>query len=248
MERHASFQRRWGTILFLIGFFVGAWLLGGVTWANLEASLFDSGKVGDNLTTLRCSLIITPDEAAHARLTLQNPLDRPIKRFVRWRIAQRHLLLVDETKESVAQTPGERLVLEIALSPEHGVFGGRFLMVSVFVSSAYPLAALEGNCGTWIIDIPFLDGIHILILGGLFAVLGMTLGFWLRYRNRPPERSSEGALLAMLAFFLAGMIAITFFTWWVLAGVMFLLMWLTLALWVFQRIDERWLQVKPPID
>jgi hypothetical protein len=248
MTAHARTLRRWGTLLFLIGYLVGVWLMGGIAWAGLEASLFDTGTVGENLPGLRCSLLITPDESATVRVTLTNPLDRPITRLVRWRVAQRHLLLVEQEREGVPFQPGERKTLERQLSPELGVFGGRFIMTSVFVGSAYPLPALEGSCGTWVVHIPYLDGIHILILGSLIAVLGMGTGFAIRYRTRDPEKGSEGALGAILAFFVVGMAGVWLFGWWVVAGLGTLLMLLTLGLWVFQRIDERWLQVRPPIE
>ena len=44
------------------------------------------------------------------------------------------------------------------------------------------------------------------------------------------------------------MLGVWLFGWWVVAGLGVLLMLLTLALWLFQRIDDRWLQVKPPIE
>jgi len=78
-------------------------------------------------------------------------------------------------------------------------------------------------------------------------VLGMGAGFAIRYRTRDPEKESEGALAAILTFFIVGMLAVWLFGWWVVAGLGVLLMLLTLALWLFQRIDDRWLQVKPPI-
>ena len=77
MHTSSALKRRLGYLLFAIGFLAGLWLLGGIAWANLESSLFGSGDVGDNLSSLRCSLIVTPNETAQARVTLENPLDRP---------------------------------------------------------------------------------------------------------------------------------------------------------------------------
>ena len=248
MNKRARSQRRWGGLLFLIGFLAGAWLMGGIAWAGLEASLFDTGTVGENLSGLRCSLVITPDEPAFVHVTLNNPLDRPITRLVRWRVAQRHILLVEQEREGVTFQPGERKTLTRELSPDAGVYGRRFIMSSVYVGSAYPLPALEGSCGIWVVNIPHLNGIHILILGSLIAVAGMGAGFAIRYRTRDPQQGSEGALALMLAFFVIGMAATWLFGWWMVAGLAELLMLLTLALWFFQRIDERWLQVKPPIE
>ncbi len=235
-------------ILFLIGFIAGAWLLGGIAWAGLEASLFDSGVTGDNLSSLRCSLVITPNESARAWIRLSNPLDRPIQQFVRWRLARRHILLVDEEKESVHLNPGDSMILQRWCEPSAGVYGGRFIMISAYVSSAYPIPAREGSCGVWVAPIPFLKGVHILILGSLLAVAGMGAGWILRRRPQASDNGSEGALAMMLTFFIIGMGSAWLFRWWVVAGLAELLMLLTLAVWLFQRIDQRWLQVKPPIE
>ena len=247
MSKKSRDRRRLGTLAFFIGFAVGVWLMGGLVWAGLEASLFDPDTVGERLPTLRCSLIITPDEPARASVTLDNPLDRPIKRLVRWRMAQRHILLMEQEREGVAIEPGQRITLARELSAEAGVYGGRVLMTSVFVGSAYPLPAMQGNCGTWILRVPLLKGQHILILATLIALLGMGLGLTLRYRTRDPEKSSEGALAAILALFIIGMLTRGLLGWWAAAGLAELLMLLIMAVWLFQRIDERWLQVKPPI-
>ncbi len=248
MDKRVQAQRRCGMILFLIGFVTGAWLLGGIAWAGLEASLFDSGAVGENFSSLRCSLIITPDEPASAWVRLENPLDRPIQQFVRWRLARRHILLVEEEKESVQLNPGDRMIVQRWCEPSAGVYGGRFVMISAYVSSAYPIPARAGSCGVWVVHFPFLKGIHILILGSLIAALGMSAGYFLRQRARDPENGSEGALALMLITFIIGLSAVTLFGWWMVAGLAELLMLLTLALWFFQRIDQRWLQVKPPIS
>ncbi len=248
MNTNPQTARRWGMLLFLLGFAAGIWLLGGIAWANLEASLFGSGDVGENLSGLRCSLLITPNETALAQVTLTNPLDRPIHRLVRWRIAQRHLLLAQEERQDVMIPAGGKTTVTQTLSPDQGVYGGRFLMTSAYVGSTYPLPALQGSCGTWIVHLPWLRGIHILLLGNLLAIGGMGLGFWLRHRHRPPQGSAEGALALSLITYLIGMGAVLLFRWWVIAGLAFFLMLLILIIWAFQRIDERWLQVKPPID
>ena len=239
---------RGGTLLFLIGFVAGAWLLGGIAWAGLEASLFDAGVAGEHLSSLRCSLVITPDESARAWIRLSNPLDRPIQQFVRWRLARRHILLVDEEKVSFSLEPAEKLILQHCCEPSAGVYGGRFVMISAYVSSAYPIPARAGSCGVWVVHIPRLKGVHILILGSLLAVAGMGAGWRLRGRTQASDNGSEGALALMLAFFIIGMGSAWLFRWWVVAGLAELLMLLTLAVWLFQRIDQRWLQVKPPIE
>ena len=249
MHTSSALKRRLGYLLFAIGFLAGLWLLGGIAWANLESSLFGSGDVGDNLSSLRCSLIVTPNETAQARVTLENPLDRPIDRFVRWRIAQRHVLRVDEYRDTVSLQPGDKTTLERDVSPSSGVYGGRFLMLSAYVGSTYPLPALEGNCGIWVISIPWLTGIQILILVNLVALLGMGLGLLLVRRNPSgPEGISGGAFATMLLIYLVGMGATVLFRWWAIGGAAALLMLLMMVMWLLYRLDKDWLRVTPPED
>ena len=209
--------------------------------------MFDSGTVGEQLSSLRCSLLITPAEPARAWIRLDNPLDRPIRQFVRWRLARRHMLLVDEEKVPVRLKPGEKIIIQQRCEPSAGVYGGRFVMISAYVSGAHPIPAREGSCGVWVVHVPFLKGIHILILASLAAIGGMAAGIHLYRRARAPDEDSGGALVLILALFLIGLGSAWLFHWWVVAGLAFLLMLLTLALWSFQRIDQRWLQVRPPI-
>lgn len=248
MGAPSSFLRRIGYLLFAIGFLIGLWLLGGIVWANLEAGLLASGDVGENLSSLRCSLVVTPNEMARARVTLENPLDRPIDRFVRWRIAQRHVLLVDQFRDTASLQPGEKQTLERDVSPSSGVYGGRFLMVGVYVGSTYPLPAMEGSCGVWVIPVTRLDGMQILVFGNLAALLGMALGLLLVRRNPSgPGGVSGGAFATMLVIYVIGMGATLALRWWAIGGAAVLLMILLMVLWLLYRIDRDWLRVEPPL-
>ena len=248
MGAPSSFPRRIGYLLFAIGFLIGLWLLGGIVWANLEAGLLASGDVGENLSSLRCSLVVTPNEMARARVTLENPLDRPIDRFVRWRIAQRHVLLVDQFRDTASLQPGEKQTLERDVSPSSGVYGGRFLMVGVYVGSTYPLPAMEGSCGVWVIPVTWLDGMQILVFGNLAALLGMALGLLLVRRNPSgPGGVSGGAFATMLVIYVIGMGATLALRWWAIGGAAVLLMILLMVLWLLYRIDRDWLRVEPPL-
>jgi len=210
--------------------------------------MFGAGDVGENLSSLRCSLMVTPDEMARARVTLKNPLDRPISRFVRWRVAQRHVLMSDEHRDTVSLQPGEKKTLERDVSPSSGVYGGRFLMISAYVGSTHPLPAMEGSCGVWVIAIPWLTGMQVLILGNFIALLGMGAGLWLVRRNpASPEDASGGALTILILAYIIGMGATLLFRWWAIGGGIALLMLLLMVLWLLYRIDRDWGRIEPPL-
>ena len=122
-------------------------------------------------------------------------------------------------------------------------------MLSAYVGSTYPLPALEGNCGMWVISIPWLTGIQILILVNLVALLGMGLGLLLVRRNPSgPEGISGGAFATMLLIYLVGMGATVLFRWWAIGGAAALLMLLMMVMWLLYRLDKDWLRVTPPED
>jgi hypothetical protein len=156
--------------------------------------------------------------------------------------------MVEQQRDTVTLKPGERKTLERNVSTASGVYGGRFLMVDAFVGSTYPLPAMEGACGVWVVSIPWLSGLQVLILGNLVALLGMGLGLLLvRRYSAGPEGVSGGAFALLLLSYVVGFGATLLFRWWVIGGVAILLMLLLMVLWLLYRIDRDWLRVKPPL-
>lgn len=232
-------QSRLGFLFFTTGLLAGAWLLGGIVWANIEASVFDAGKFGEHLTTLRCPLVITSKEQPQVRLVLKNPLDRTIKRLVRVHIARRSLLLMDEYKQWVDLKPGQHQSLAWALDPDNGVYHGRILMVGVYVGRSYPLPALQGNCGVWVLRrLPWLQGGHILFLVNLLAFGGMLGGIWLirRVNDSGTLDAIVGVMSVLLVLYTVGMGGLLLRRLWFLAAVVLLLMTLVAVLFLFQLL------------
>ncbi len=231
-------QRGLGLLLYLVGLGIGAALMGGIVWANLEARLFDPETVGERLTTLRCPLLVTPQEVATARVTVENPLDRPIRRRLRFRVAQGSVLLVEEEQILVPLEPGERRTFTWDVDPAQGVYGGRFLMVSAAVSGYPPLPARHGSCGTLVVPLSALQGIHILLLGNLLALGGMLLGLYLRgegWRRQQRLNAFDSGLRILVGLYVLGMGTLLLGHWWALAGIALFLMGLILLGLVFRQ-------------
>ena len=232
-------QSRLGFLFFAIGLLGGVWLLAGVVWANIEASVFDAGKFGDHLTTLQCPLIATSAEQPQVKLVLKNPLNRPIKRLVRVHIANRSILLLDEDKQWVALQPGQRRSLAWTLDPDQGVYDGRILMVGVYVGRSYPLPALQGNCGIWVLRrIPWLRGKYILFLVNLLAFGGMFGGLWLlkRVNDTHSLDAIVGVMSVLLGLYAVGMGSLLLKRLWFIAAVVLLLITLVTVLFLVQLL------------
>ncbi len=238
VKERTTGQRILGLLLYLVGLGIGVALMGGIVWANLEARLFDPETVGERLTSLRCPLLVTPQEMARVQLTVTNPVERPIRRRVRFRVAQGSVLLVEEEQALLALEPKERRVLTWEVDPAQGVYGGRFLMVSAALSGYPPLPARHGACGTLVVPAPGLRGGHILVLANLLALAGMLLGLGLRGEDwRPQQRLSafDSGLRILTGLYVLGMGALLLGHWWAVAGLALFLMALILLGLVFRQ-------------
>jgi hypothetical protein len=208
-------------ILYMIGLFVGISFLGLYVWANIEASLFDPALSGDeSLRALQCPMIITEEEIAVIRVSLNNPLDRDINRLVRLRISEGMVTLKRQVDQRAELTPGESVTLEWEAYPEDAAFD-RIILVRGYIFRHTPLPARSGSCGIIVVNFPFLTGNQI----GLFAALGsfLTMGIgslvWIT-STRPVLGGKQRHLavgMVWLFFFLMVGIVLSYFGLWQMA-------------------------------
>ncbi len=245
-------QRVWGLFLFLIGFVIGILLLGGIAWANLEASFFDpwtSLTADEKLNTLECPLIVTPGEAVTVQVTLDNPLDNPIRRLVRVHIPHGFITLLDEEESWLDFQPAERKTLSWPVPTESGVYGGRFLMVSVYASGHTPIPSQESRCGIWVVPFPLGRGVYLLAAGSILALLAMVAGLRMRVRTwrlRQRLNALDSGLQALLLLYVLGMAAILIGRWWFVSAGAVLLMGIIAATLLFRWVEDAWLREPGP--
>ena len=194
--------RAWATVAFAVGLVLGLFLLAGIAWANFEARLFypsdffTPGSKRERLRGLQCPLVVAQDETAQLRLRLRNPLDRPLRRFVRITVALRHVLLVDQDKVWLDFAPHETKTVTWDIPASEGVYGGWFLMTSVYAGATGDLAPGLNDCGIWVWPVRHIPGAWALSAafglafglmaaglfpGGLSAVSGATRGLFAAY-------------------------------------------------------------------
>ncbi|RME57073.1 MAG: hypothetical protein D6790_13875 [Caldilineae bacterium] len=241
-----------GLAIYIFGFIIGLLLLGGMAWANLEASFFDpwaSLTADAKLESMTCPLLVTPGEKVTVQATLANPLDRPIRRLVRVHIPQRFITLLDEEETWLDFQPGEEKRLQWPVSTESGVYGGRFLMVSVYASGYTPIPAQEARCGIWVVPLPFLNGTAILVLGNLLAVAGMVGGLWLRRGLwRPGRRANrlDSGLQVLFLLYVVGMAALLIGRWWFISAAAAAFMIVIAATLLLRWAEDVWLREPGP--
>ena len=182
MHSFHAIQRFASSLLFLAGVMFALLLTIVSFWPDQEASLFDSSlSAQDSLNTLRCPLIVTPNEAAAIRVTLTNPLERPIQLLARARISDGYVTLMRQETRTVPLSPGETQTASWAVSGEDAVYG-RFILARVYVFRQNPLPSRQKACGIWFLDVPLVTGGQLVGAAAAASFLGMLVGgvWWLR--------------------------------------------------------------------
>ncbi len=222
-------RRGLGLLIYTVGFLLAIYLLGHTVWAYFEAQLFDpwtSLAAEAKLTTLECPLVIARAEGATVRLTLENPLERPIRRLVRLQVPEGYITLLSQEEQWVDLAPGARRTLEWHFGPERGVYGGRFLFVSAYASGRTPIPAQEGRCGIWIMPLAGVPGNLAWGAGILGAWMAMVSGLALRghrWRDRERLNTFDTGLRVVLGAYTVGLLAMVGGRWWFVAGLALLL-------------------------
>ena len=201
-------------------------------WPDFEAALFDpTHSGGESLNSLRCPLLITPSDEAAIRLTLTNPLDRPVNFLTQANISERFVTLMRQENSQVMVQPGESAELAWSVTPEDAVYG-RMILARVRVLRASGLPARQKACGILVLNVPVVRGNQIIggLLGATFLYLGVGAALWLRNERpltgRQRERIRTVGVFALLMLLTMG---ISLLGWWGGAILIILLMILLLV-------------------
>jgi len=215
----ARVKRVLGLLLFLVGVLLGLALFAGIIWGDLEASLFDVTLSGrERLSTLRCPAIMTTRQTGTVTAAITNALERETEFTIRTHISDGYVTLMREINSKLALQSGETGTLEWEVIPENAVYGGRLILVRVYIYAKYPLPARHGTCGILVIHSSRFTGAQILAFALSLSLLSMLIGAGLWFvANRPLHGSGAEVLYAMVALagcVLAGIIA-GLLGWWV---------------------------------
>jgi hypothetical protein len=224
MNKNSKPVRIFSIVLFVFGSVLGISFLALYTWANIEASLFDSGINGEvRLNSLRCPIFVTEDEVAVISATLSNPLDREIERLIRLHISQGMVSLKRQINTNVALSPGERTTLHWQAYPEDAAFD-RIIMVRGYLFRHAPLPASSASCGIVVLNVPFLTGNQLSLLVAIGSFLSMGLGSYLWISTDPHRHIGKKrhllAGMVTLALILILGIIISFYGLWQLSFLM----------------------------
>jgi hypothetical protein len=206
--------------LFVIGVFLAITFYGIATWADFEASLFDTSiKADETLRSVRCPVIVGINQVSAVRAKIHNTLDRKASFSVRTRVSDGMITLMREENQRFPLEPGESAALEVSVSPVDAVWN-RVIMSRVMQNRSYPEPSKSGTCGILVFNFVGLSGnwIQLIWLGIAFVLILVGLYLWVQI-NQPMEgRPAEvfRAMTALSLVVLAGVV-ITFLGAWMLA-------------------------------
>jgi len=230
---------RWASWVFYLGLVLGIGLLGGIVWANFEArmfypsDMFTPGSKRERLRSLYCPPVVAQDETARLRLKVRNPLDRPVRRFVRITVALRHLLLVDQQKIWLDLGPHETQEVTWEIPASQGVYGGWFLMTSVYLGATGELLPSINDCGIWVWPIRGISGAWALSLAS-----GLVFGLMAAGLYAGGLGAVSGTARILFGLYLVAWIAQIALRAWVLSGALLAILSIILLMWALQQIES----------
>jgi len=223
MNKRQDFARRLGLMLYVLGILIGMALAAGVTWSDLEASLFDPGITPNSpLRTLRCPVAITRHETGKIAAALKNSTDVEKNFYTRAHTSQGYVTYLREERKQIRVASGEKGVISWEIYPEDAAFH-RLVLFRVYVNAAYPIPSQGSSCGVLVLDIPLLTGTQF-----FFVLLGLSLAgviganvLW-QVTNRPMSANlrnmrEQSNALAIIVF---GALAAGYIGSWILGVVL----------------------------
>lgn len=175
-------------LMFFLGSLLGIALFGSIVWANMEASFyFGTAKIADEtLTALKCPTIMTPVDNSTVIATITNKTEKSIKPLYRMHISN-YIDISREVEVRATIAPGETEQVKWTISPDDMVYG-HLILAKVVQFSTFKTPSREGSCGTLVLDIPFLTGNQVLMIGVLSCMGFMGLGILLWTKSNKPLR------------------------------------------------------------
>ncbi len=221
VNRFSKLSRSLGIVFFSCGILANILFFALLSWPGLEAyDYFGYQPAGAALTSLKCPFVLTTHESGQVTASYSNPSRLTLEPQFRVEISSPDLS--NRTiNTALSVSPGETKEVHWAITSNDVVFG-RLILVEAYQSPVYDTSDREGRCGTLWLDVPQLTGMQIFVgvLATGLLLTGLGWGLWIA-SNRPKregEPNVSGAMLALTAVVLLGMIA-GIMGWWLIGVV-----------------------------
>lgn len=209
-------------------------------WPDYEASLFQpTAFVDEAMTSLRCPLVITPQDSAEITASFDNPLDKEVRITVRSSISTGDILAVRREDQRITLAPGERLTLRWPVSADDTAYP-MLSMARIYQFRAASLPSRDQSCGIFIMRLPVVTGAQVVaaLAGASVLGLGLSAVLWRREARGSevdtPGRDPTVGFVALAGLALAVLIASVSGLWGI--GVVGLVLSLLLAAALLERV------------
>jgi hypothetical protein len=232
MQFWAKLSLRQSIFLFALGILLAAAFTLLAAWGDLEASVFNSALGSQaGLRTLFCPVLATTADRASVSITVTNPTEKPMARFVRASVSQGYVTLIKTYDEQFTIAPDESRLLSWPIEKQDAVWGW-LVMARVYLFPSYPFPSEAASCGIFLVDLP-IGGSLLTILWIALAVGFAAAGGLSWHAQTPPaSRAQVSRLAGILSFAGLGGILSSLVQLW-LASVFFLLVIVLLTLVIF---------------
>ena len=225
-----------GACIFFVGILLGLILSGWSLWAEVEASIMVFRTGDQDISNLRCPLMLASAETGTVSASFDNPTAEIINPTVQATINHVGVPRTETTVLTIA--PGEKKSVQWVVGPGDKVFGG-LVLINVFESSQRDFPSHQGSCGIPISSFPGLSGIQAFVLIFAFAQVAMAggTGLWLvgHSRLKGLAANATNASVALTGFVFVDMLFI-FSTWWGMGLLFFFLAIMLIVIIVTQFI------------
>jgi len=230
MNQSGSYARRLALVLLFAGVLLAFVLTALMVWPDLEAFSYGFPRVGNApMRGLSCPVFMNRNENAALSLTLDNTTERVLRPQVRTLISDSSIERWSTVILPVAIEPGERITVTWEVGPGNIVLRS-FVLVKVFTFISYPMPNLEGTCGIFVVDLPWIDPglLHWawLAVSLVFVLAGVWVNDFWNVEGEPPSRHKM-IRLALAVLCTVGLIAGSL-GWWPVGAVVLILILLTL--------------------
>ncbi len=200
MQANRKLFRTFGIILFTAGILAGSLMFILLNWAYFEASFYFgySPPAQKVLTSLRCPLLMTSGETGQVTMSMTNTTSMDLLIPVQTELSYYGAATLDNFSYTLAS--GQTRRLSWTVSSDNVVFGN-LIMAQVYTNRSYTLPSRANTCGTVVLPLTWVTGVHLFIIVLSFSLVGMAAGWslWLA-GNRPIQGEGIIATRAMIFF------------------------------------------------
>lgn len=164
--------------IFIILISIGALcfvLIGGLsTWADFEASLFNSARrTNERLSTFNCPSFIAENEVGIVSASFTNTSDREIKPRIQTFVTDGYVILMQEQIDTLIIAPGETASVEVEVTADNAVYN-RLILVRMHQFNYGPLPYRNAACGIFVLGTSFMTGSQFITIA---VITGIILSF-----------------------------------------------------------------------